>query len=384
MNVFISWSGALSKEIASEINDWIPTLIQAVKTFFSPEDIQKGDYWTSKIKEELKINSTGIICLTKENQKAPWILFEAGALSNGIGKKKVFPLLFDFSISELEVPLSLFNATEFSKTEFLKLVQSINNDLDNRLDTERLIKLFETLWPELENKVKEIINKFQKTPHDVSKPLRKERDILEEILSFQRESLRIISANTNHKESNIENIENSILKIENVLLNLQSEIVFNKPDQSANKNSRPKKIDADIYNFELSTGVWFIMIGLINSIPMEIYTGSRDSFYIPGYVNKGLIIKNSIEPNEEIRFDFQFQDKAGYSIVIPTLNRKQNDFQNYTEIISKLLTDKYPFWLIKDFINNIITNNDDDTIKFKSEVIKALEKYFSPAPPSVP
>lgn len=115
MNVFISWSGDFSKELAKTFSEWIPTVIQAVKTFYSPDDIHKGELWSEKITEELKSNYTGILCITKDNQEAPWNLFEAGALTNSIGKGKVFPLLFDMEISDLKGPITRFNATTFNK-----------------------------------------------------------------------------------------------------------------------------------------------------------------------------------------------------------------------------------------------------------------------------
>ncbi len=41
MDVFISWSGELSKKIAEAIRDWIPCVIQAVKPYYSPDDISR-------------------------------------------------------------------------------------------------------------------------------------------------------------------------------------------------------------------------------------------------------------------------------------------------------------------------------------------------------
>lgn len=41
MRVFISWSGELSQSIAKELSEWLPSIIQSVEVFYSPEDIKK-------------------------------------------------------------------------------------------------------------------------------------------------------------------------------------------------------------------------------------------------------------------------------------------------------------------------------------------------------
>ena len=40
--VFISWSGDLSKKIAEELRFWLPAVLQFVKPYFTPNDIEKG------------------------------------------------------------------------------------------------------------------------------------------------------------------------------------------------------------------------------------------------------------------------------------------------------------------------------------------------------
>ena len=53
MKIFISWSGQLSQEIGSAIRDWLPNVIQVVKPYFTPQDIEKGARWQTEIKSEL-------------------------------------------------------------------------------------------------------------------------------------------------------------------------------------------------------------------------------------------------------------------------------------------------------------------------------------------
>jgi hypothetical protein len=57
----------------------------------SAEDIDTGTRWDSEVTNQLAETRCGIICLTKENQQAPWLLFETGALSKTIEKTYVIP-----------------------------------------------------------------------------------------------------------------------------------------------------------------------------------------------------------------------------------------------------------------------------------------------------
>jgi hypothetical protein len=188
MNVFISWSGDSSKKFAETLNEWLPMVIQAIKPFYSPEDIKKGEFWTGRIKDELKSNTTGIICIAQNNQNAPWILFEAGALANSIGKSKVYPLLFDMEITELKPPLSLFNASVFNKEEIRKILKSINSDLDDKLEEKRIDKLFDALWSEFEGKIEKIISESKDKGHK-KESSRTVDDMIKEVLILQRENI---------------------------------------------------------------------------------------------------------------------------------------------------------------------------------------------------
>jgi hypothetical protein len=93
MKVFISWSGELSKQVAQVLHDWIEDVLQGTEAWISSEDIDKGSFWFGEIGNELSETGIGILCLTKDNIHAPWILFEAGALSKGLSKNRVCPFL---------------------------------------------------------------------------------------------------------------------------------------------------------------------------------------------------------------------------------------------------------------------------------------------------
>jgi hypothetical protein len=184
MKVFISWSGETSKNIADIFRQWIPSVIQSVKPYYSPDDITKGTRWSSEIAKELDESKVGIICLTAENLESPWIMFEAGALSKNIDKSKVCPILFGVDPSDIKGPLVQFQAAKFTKDEIKKVVRMINSELEsNSLSSEVFENVFEMWWPKLSEKIEVELGKAKKTN---GKETRSERDILEEILSLSR------------------------------------------------------------------------------------------------------------------------------------------------------------------------------------------------------
>lgn len=95
MKIFLSWSGDISKKIASDLKDFLRTTIQALDPFFSTSDIAKGRRWSPELAKQLNDTNVGIVILTKENTKAPWILFEAGAMAKNIESGFVCTLLID-------------------------------------------------------------------------------------------------------------------------------------------------------------------------------------------------------------------------------------------------------------------------------------------------
>jgi hypothetical protein len=119
-NVFISWSGQQSKEIAEELRNWIPSVLQFAKPYYTPSDVEKGAKWGSEISQKLAESNIGIVCLTKENFTKPWILFEAGALSKDLEQSKVCSILFGMENTDLTGPLTTFQTTNFNKTDFKK------------------------------------------------------------------------------------------------------------------------------------------------------------------------------------------------------------------------------------------------------------------------
>lgn len=191
MNVYISWSGKTSGELAKALGDWLPSVIQAVKPFCSEEDIEKGSRGNKIMDEELEKADIGLLCLTRDNLEAPWIMFEAGSLSKRLDMSRVCPILFQgLQKTDLKSPLSNFQASLFNKGEMKKVVGMLNNQLgDDKLKTSVLDGVFDKFWPDLEDKVKNILSKTSKT---TPKQIRDQRDILEEILTLCRSAVQLL------------------------------------------------------------------------------------------------------------------------------------------------------------------------------------------------
>ncbi|MBN1957886.1 MAG: TIR domain-containing protein [Desulfuromonadales bacterium] len=182
MEIFISWSGEQSKAIAESLRNWLPKVIQNLKPWISVSDIEKGTRWLKDISERLEKTNFGIFCLTQENLNAPWLIFEAGALSKTIDSSRVCPILYNFESTLLVGPLSQFQATKLRKEDMYKLLQDMNKCLgDKALSESQLEESFIVWWPKLE----ESINDISSIRSSVAQE-RSDRELLEEILGTVR------------------------------------------------------------------------------------------------------------------------------------------------------------------------------------------------------
>ena len=168
MKIFISWSGIQSQKIAEELQKWIPQVINSVIPYVTSESIMKGERWSDQIYKELRDSNFGLVCLNKDNLKSPWIMFEAGAISKNKDSKLICLLFDGLNQNEVEKPLSFFQNTEFSKKEYLKLMLSINESLGEKKLSENVLTIsFDKWWPDLESKIKAIIQEHRSPQPDV-------------------------------------------------------------------------------------------------------------------------------------------------------------------------------------------------------------------------
>lgn len=199
MKVFLSWSGNLSKDVATEFSKWISQVLQFVNPFLSSEDIEKGSRWGHEIAKNLEESTHGVFFVTKDNIGAPWINFEAGALSKSLENSHVWTLLIDMKNSDLnEGPLRQFQTTLFTKKEVNDLVKVINSaNGENPLPDHVVDTSFEKWWPDLEDNINQLISKYKGEADQSIKPKELQvtstsNEILEEILGSVRNQERLL------------------------------------------------------------------------------------------------------------------------------------------------------------------------------------------------
>ncbi len=149
--LFISWSGRRSKAIAEALRRWIPMVLQAVDPWVSTDDIAAGSRWSIKVGSELETTKFGVICVTPENIQAPWLLFEAGALSKTIGTSVVCPYLHEILSTDLPGPLGQFQAVDATRSGTLRMLRSINETCKEiAISEDQLTRTFDRWWPDLD------------------------------------------------------------------------------------------------------------------------------------------------------------------------------------------------------------------------------------------
>ncbi len=154
-----------------------------------------------------------------------------------------------------------------------------------------------------------------------------------------------------------------------------------KKEEEKSKNTifpdkRPKKLEADVIRFMNKKEAWIAVVGLIEGIPYEIFTGKmEDVFNLPDWVKKGWVIKNKDE-NGNSRYDFQFIDKQGFRITIEGLSRSfDKEYWNYAKLISGVLRHGMPMQEVVKLIGGL--NLYDDFINtWKNGVVRALKRYI--------
>lgn len=182
MQVFLSWSGDRSRELAEALREYLPLIIQSITPWFSPEHVDKGSRWLADLTGQLQKQSVAIVCVTPECVNSPWLLFETGALSKVLDASWVCPVLLDIEPFDIKGPLAQFQATRVTKEDMRKLLATLNKRLETPLADAQINKLHETFWGDFEKRIQDI----PKPATPTSTPHRTQNDLLAEVLERVR------------------------------------------------------------------------------------------------------------------------------------------------------------------------------------------------------
>ncbi len=156
LRVFISWSGEVAKEIAKDLRWLLPHLFDLVEPWMSDRDIAPGSRGLETVGRTLDETGFGLIVTTRANQHAPWLNYEAGALSKRFEEESeppVIPILVDLDgPAELDGPLAQFQAKRLSeRAEMEDVVSHIADALG--VDPQVAITRLNYVWDEFEQRV---------------------------------------------------------------------------------------------------------------------------------------------------------------------------------------------------------------------------------------
>ena len=199
MKIFLSWSGNRSKSLALALREWLPHVIQQLEPWCSDRDIEAADRPLEVIARELNDTSYGIFCINKDNQAAPWINFEAGAIAKSVNGKPAC-LLMDLEPTEIKGPLGQFQMKECTKNGILDILKSINKRCEKPLSESHLTASFERCWNEIEPKISLLKSESQQELIEEIKPaINNEMDFqsqFDDVKESKRLNLKDIAQNS--------------------------------------------------------------------------------------------------------------------------------------------------------------------------------------------
>lgn len=196
MEIFISWSKDKSRLLALETKNFIlNTLGDTVKLFFSP-DMYKGTCVDHEIHSNLLRSDKCVVCITADNFRNPWLMYEAGIVYGAHYEKTngslVIPILFEHIpewSSWIDKPLNRYvpirlidgnNGYKTSREDFRKFLQEL------ALEFNLEIKNFSKNWNAYIKKVGTILKREQLIPDSC-------RDLVAQIMKDSNGNFTIVS-----------------------------------------------------------------------------------------------------------------------------------------------------------------------------------------------
>jgi hypothetical protein len=132
-----------------------------------------------------------------------------------MGKAHVVPFLFDLNPSDLtDSPLMQFQAVPFSKDEIKKLIISLHNQTESKLDN--LDEIFDKWYPDLEKSLDEITSSVSDEDENADEEMVvKSHQVLEEILSLSRDNQKLLRSSESRTTEGLEGVTQKLERISN-------------------------------------------------------------------------------------------------------------------------------------------------------------------------
>ena len=185
--IFISFSGRKSKEIAFALKKWLSLIFREVE-FVVSADIPKGNFWIDNLNKHLRLSIAGILCVTRDNYQEPWLMFEAGALMTKHEQGcQAIPFVLDEKPDEIiaflqNTPLSVVQTTSYrvksgekpsdkklseaeeNREELCRMVLEIHRALQSQERESDLELYLKNQYEYLENALQRIADKYPDEP----------------------------------------------------------------------------------------------------------------------------------------------------------------------------------------------------------------------------
>jgi hypothetical protein len=164
------------------LEKWLMSIVQHAQPWSSDEQIKSGVLWRDEIGKALDGTDYGIICLTRSNQHAPWLMFEAGALAKRLDAARVVPLCIDMPLcihmppSDVTGPLEEHPSRRLDKGGMGALVHDVSEACSSPISEQVIDGSFDLTWPGFEEQVTEALG----NKNAVDEPRRTQEDMVAE------------------------------------------------------------------------------------------------------------------------------------------------------------------------------------------------------------
>ena len=332
VKVFISWSGDTSLKVAQLLRDWLPYVINAIEPYVSSEDIDKGARWSTDIAKELEDSTFGILCVTRDNLNAPWLSFEAGALSKTMEKSFVTPFLFDINRSEVQGPILQFQSTIIEKDDIKRLLKTLNKACgEASIPDERLDKSFDVWYPTLETGLTQLKNEVaHPADEDNEDDSVHSSEMLEEILELSRDNQKLLK-NPDSK------ISDDIKQMTTILQKISDRDAFQRDRQRRSRRYIPDLIN-EIMRFVNPKTPYGFLMGL---------SFLRDDFPWIYDMGKELtdILKTECSPKEKSMAIQEFRNLLDFTFNHPVMR------DMYLDRKDSLMLGKDLFYFLMNYVD---------------------------------